>query len=639
MRLLSVYDLVFRNMKKNMKHYYLYFFALIFSVSLYYVFASLQFDSTIAQETSLSSSMASGFKVANVLLIAIAGVFVIYANSIFLTRRSREIGLYQLIGLTKGAVVRMLLLENFLLSVGALIVGVLAGTLVSRLFLLLLLKIVGLSQPVSMTFSQDAFMRTFIVFLIVIVLTSVQMIHTIYKKSLIQLFQADQQTDLEVRPQTWKSAMTAILGIGFIAFGYWLSGRMINSWLLMNMFIVLGSTIFGTYLLFKVSISWIFDLLRRAKNGHLSLKDSLSLASFMHRMKNNANSLTVITVLSAMAMTMIAVAYSAYYSAGESARNTMPQDYQFFENGANNLSLETMEQLKQQFDQNGIHYTESAISTYDVELTLVDEVNHPFIENQYKVGIVSKEDLKHTRYQNIEGETTFHFPSMTWVFKQVKWPLHGQVGDQQLTLNHVSDSGVFNGAFNEASLVVEPEVYEQLKKYKVKDGETRYALNVADDQQKEAFALYEAIVQDVEMSNAYYGEYEAFIQGSGLMIFIASFLGLVFLISTGSILYFKQMTEAEQEKKYYRTLRQLGFSISEIMGGIKRKQLFVFGLPLMIGLLHSWFAVKSADLLFATNVTVPTLIAMGVYSIIYASFAILTIGYYKNIVKESLSHI
>lgn len=636
MRLLTVYDLVFRNMKKNITHYYLYFFALIFSVALYYVFASLQFDSTIAHETSLSSSMTSGFKVANVLLIVIASVFIIYANSIFLTRRSREIGLYQLIGLTKSAVARMLLLENFLLSIGALIVGVFAGTLVSRLFLLLLLKIVGLSQPVSMTFSQEALMRTLLVFFIVIVVTSVQMIRVVYKKSLIQLFQADQQTDVEVRPQTWKSAILAIVGIGFITFGYWLSGRMINSWLIMNMFLVLGSTIFGTYLVFKVTISWIFNRIRRAKNGHVSLKDSLSIASLMHRMKGNANSLTVITVLSAMAMTMISVAYSAYFSASESARNAMPQDYQFYENGVNNLSLHTMDQLKQQFDQNGIHYTESIIPTFYVELTLLDEVNHPFIDNQYNVGIVSKEDLKHTRYQQVEGETTFHYPSMTWIFKQVKWPLHGQVGDQQLTLQHISESSVFNATFNEASLVVEPEVYEQLKAFKVQDGETRYALNVADDQQKEAFALYEAILQDVEMPNAYYGVYEESIQGSGLFIFIAAFLGLVFLISTGSILYFKQMTEAEQEKKYYRTLRQLGFSISEIMGGIKRKQLFVFGLPLLIGLLHSWFAVKSADIFFSTNVTVPTLIAMGVYSSIYALFALLAIGYYKNIVKESM---
>ena len=133
---MTLFDLVLRNMKKNVKHYYLYFFALIFSVALYFVFASLQFDTTVAERTALSSSMTSGFKAANILLIIIAGIFIIYANSIFLTRRSKEIGLYQLIGLTKNAVAKMLIIENVLLSFGALIVGILTGTVVSRLFLL-----------------------------------------------------------------------------------------------------------------------------------------------------------------------------------------------------------------------------------------------------------------------------------------------------------------------------------------------------------------------------------------------------------------------------------------------------------------------------------------------------------------------
>ena len=81
------------------------------------------------------------FKVAGILLLFIAGIFVVYANAIFLKRRSREIGLYQLIGLSKSKVARLLIIENVLLSAGALIIGIGAGMLVSRLFLLLLMKL------------------------------------------------------------------------------------------------------------------------------------------------------------------------------------------------------------------------------------------------------------------------------------------------------------------------------------------------------------------------------------------------------------------------------------------------------------------------------------------------------------------
>ena len=125
-------------------------------------------------------------------------------------------------------------------------------------------------------------------------------------------------------------------------------------------------------------------------------------------------------------------------------------------------------------------------------------------------------------------------------------------------------------------------------------------------------------------------------QFTGLLIFIAGFLGLVFLISTGSILYFKQMTEADQEKRSYATLRQLGFTVQDIMRGIVRKQVFVFGVPLLIGLLHSIFAIKAASFLFMSDITVPASIAMSLYVLIYLIFALLTVGYYRKTVKAAL---
>lgn len=134
----------------------------------------------------------------------------------------------------------------------------------------------------------------------------------------------------------------------------------------------------------------------------------------------------------------------------------------------------------------------------------------------------------------------------------------------------------------------------------------------------------------------YHTEYEAALQSFGLLIFISGFLGLVFLISTGSILYFKQMTEAEQEKRSYVTLRQLGFDVKDIMRGIMRKQLFVFAIPLLIGLLHSVFAVKAASILVVSSIAVPSAIAMGVYASIYFIFALLTIGYYRKIIKNAI---
>jgi bacitracin transport system permease protein len=93
---LTLFDLVIRSMRKNVKHYFLYFFALIFSTGLYYVFSILQHDPSIVEVTSSDVNFNTAFKVAAILLIFIVVMFTVYANHIFLKRRSKEIGIYQL---------------------------------------------------------------------------------------------------------------------------------------------------------------------------------------------------------------------------------------------------------------------------------------------------------------------------------------------------------------------------------------------------------------------------------------------------------------------------------------------------------------------------------------------------------------
>lgn len=98
---MSLNYIILRNLKKNIKNYYLYVFALIFSVALYFSFVTLQFDPAM-DEVGASIKGGAAIGASSVLLIAIVAIFLLYANTIFIKRRSKEIGLFQLIGLTKG---------------------------------------------------------------------------------------------------------------------------------------------------------------------------------------------------------------------------------------------------------------------------------------------------------------------------------------------------------------------------------------------------------------------------------------------------------------------------------------------------------------------------------------------------------
>ena len=166
---MSLRYIIFRNLRKNLKSYYLYVFALIFSVALYFSFVTLQYDPSM-DEVAASTKGAAAIGTSSVLLIVIVGIFLLYANTIFIKRRSKEIGLFQLIGLTKGKIFGILSTENCILYFGSMALGVLIGFLGSKLVLMILFKILGIDAMTKLYFSPMALFQTLIVFAVLYLL-------------------------------------------------------------------------------------------------------------------------------------------------------------------------------------------------------------------------------------------------------------------------------------------------------------------------------------------------------------------------------------------------------------------------------------------------------------------------------------
>lgn len=644
--MLTVFELALRSMRQNVKHYYLYFFALTFSMSLYFVFTSLQHDQAVQNMVHPSVDFSAGFQIAGVMLVVIVGVFTVSANGIFLRRRSREIGLYQLIGLSKGWIARYLMIESILIGLGALLAAIISGALMSRLFVLILLSLLDLEGIVGISFSASATFKTLMVYLFIFVITSVQMMLKVYRSTLMDLFQADKRPDLTKPPKAVASAIFALLGLALIGYGYELSGH-INKQLFVNALLMLGSIVAGTFLFFRVTIRWCFYRFRKRKDGHLGLTNSLSIAPLMHHTKANANSLTLITLLSAMTITMISMAYSFYYSVEQETRRDLPYDFMFENKRQEALSF------KKDLEKEGIdvkHHVVEAVLT----MGIIHNPNDESDKFEESLLWLPAEQLKQTGTDlNIpsDGEAILYNAGASLAGdldeQSERYPTelgikqHGQT--VMYTLRALMERNIMNLDAPGSQLLVSEATMDKIAEEMV--GTPEYKKNRFDTYQipdKEELAIASSLynakhVSDDQLTYDFYTQYKKVLQTTGLLIFIAAFLGLVFLISTGSILYFKQMTEAEQEKQSFKTLRQLGFDVNMIMRGIIRKQATVFLLPLTIGMLHSIFAIKAASFMIRSNTTFPASIAMTIYTVIYFVFALFTIGYYRNIIKNAMS--
>ncbi|KYG89944.1 FtsX-like permease family protein [Metasolibacillus sp. FSL K6-0083] len=665
---MTINRLIKRSMLKNMRHYFLYFFSLIFSVTLYFSFVTLQFNEEVLKQASNSPTASAGFKAASYLLYFIVLFFVLYANHLFTKRRSKEIGMYQLIGMTKGLIFRLIAIENIVLFSGAVLIGIVTGLLSSRLFTMILMKVLGQESLVQLTFNAKAITQTIVLFSIMLIVILVQLSWMIRRVSLLSLFTASNQTEERVKRFSIWQMLVGALGLVLIGYGYYESTQLFNSnqadRIFINMLLILALTIGGAFLVFRYSVAFIFNLRRLSKNGHLTATDVLAVTPIMHRMKGNAKSLTLITVLTAVSLAISTLAYIAYYSGEQAVATTVPADYVLTtEKGPTFLAL---------LDEHNIDYKEVTYEDIYVQFDVAGLLKNPADEQElfYSEGS-TKRVLSQSTYEQLKGKVELQkdeaiITNMTgYVTKLYGFNKQGEINvtveslgnrledtlkiidvKEESAIIHDGSAGVIY-----AVLVVSDEKYTQYKEFYGKRDRVPQTLVFLENKSDVAMAeeLYmqsgadirKIITNEGEKSiilkqNSYKQEWQDYMNFSGMTIFIAAFLGLAFLLTTGSILYFKQIAEADDEQVSYTTLRKIGFSEQDILRGVIWKQVFNFGVPLSIGLLHSYFAVKSGWFLFGTEMLIPMLIMMGLYILMYIVFMLLSIRYYKKVIKNSL---
>ncbi|MBT2262041.1 MULTISPECIES: ABC transporter permease [Bacillus] len=645
---MNINQLIFRNLKKNLKNYYLYVFALVFSVALYFSFVTLQYSPAL-DDVKGSIKGGAAIKAASVLLIAIVGIFLLYANSIFIKRRGREIGLLQLIGMTKQKIAKLLNAENFILYVFSMGVGIIAGFIGSKLMLMVLFKVTGVSAIANLHFSGRALLQTLIVFFIIYGLIMLRNRWFINRQTILSLFRTTSSTEQRVKKISVFEIIIGVFGIVLISSGYYISSKLFTGSytsmleLLLAMIYILASVIIGTFLFYKGSVSFIANIVRKRKNGYLAIHEVLSLSSIMFRLKSNALLLTIITTVSALAIGLLALSYISYYSAEKTAEQQIPAHFVMGSEKEAATFTRALSDKHIAYDQKQVKVIQAKFDAKKIMDSELKNMNND-------PGVLTLPVISEKNAQNIHvGNNEVILSGYSDLLKKFM-PIQSS-GDVKLLIKEPVDLKVmdmkkdylisYNFTFGGLPVaVVSQNVFEELDKQKdpkLQLENSQYnAVNIKDDKNLEqANSVFTSLkLSDKSMSQLASAQQQK--QTIGLMMFVVGFLGLSFLVTSGCILYFKQMNESEEEQSSYTILRKLGFTEKDLLKGIRLKQLFNFGIPLIIGLLHSYFAVQSGWFLFGGELWTPMLIVMSIYTALYSVFGFLSVQYYKKVIKESL---
>ncbi|GGI40767.1 bacitracin export permease protein BceB [Mammaliicoccus stepanovicii] len=640
-------QIVVKNLKRNIRHYGMYIFSITMSVILFFGFVTLKYSDDL---NGIQSGVKpeAGIKVGVTLLTCIIIIFLLYANQLFIKRRSREMGLYQLIGMTKREVFKIFQLENLVLFVITLFAGTALGIFSSKILFMILFKILDHKQTANLEVSPEAFLQTILLMIGVYIIISIQNYIFIKRKTILSLMNEYQASDTKVKKIKAYELVFGVIGIIMIVLGYYISSMIFENLitntmteLYLRMLTVLFLTIVGAYLLFRCSISLIFNTIRKYKKGMLSVTDVVSTSSIMHKMKTNALSLTIIATVSALAVGLLSLSYISYYNAQETAHSQVPNDYIF-------TNKEKVENFKKSLNKEDIAYSTQNfhIVRYAIDDSKVFSQNENMTGDSTKlpVAVVKASDFDDINLTNNEvavvGYNDF-LDKLTTVNHNEEMTYKINHKTKKLRVKSISKEDYLAPmiSLNSPVYVVSDDTYNQMKHQQPKNEllNHQFGINLKhkSDVQK-AEKVFNEQVDEIDTGRSYQQVYEQSKSNLGLMLFVLGFLGVAFLLSTGCIIYIKQIDETEDETSNYKILRKLGYTSRDMSRGIGLKIGFNFALPLVIGLCHGYFAARSAGFLLGQSFYTPVLIVMALYSLIYIIFGILAYIHSKRVIQQAL---
>ena len=639
--------LVFKNVGKSLQDYTVYFFTLVFGVSIFYMFNSIYEQQQIMVVTEIvSDSMIALRKILSFISVFVAvilGFLIIYANSFFIRRRKKEMGIYMTLGMSKGKISAILVLETFLMGLLALVAGLVTGVFGSQFMSVFTAKIFEADMTAyQFIFSPDGAVKSIIYFAVIFLTVIIFNTIAISKYKLIDLIYGGRKNEqLKIR-NTRLSVLIFLISIAFLGTAY---GLILKNGIFNINKSFLCSIILGTVgsLLFFFSLSGILTMLVQS-NKKLYYKNLTMFVTRQLTSKINTNfiSMSVISIVLLLVIGIFSTGYSMKNILSADLKNTAPYDVSFY--GSNKegkpkaiydslpTSITGMDALSHEYSiyRGSLCYKDFPIefspSSFDMKKRALDFVMfsdyQKFLEMQGK----EKKDLPENEYFIISAGDIYQDIARQFSDKNVTISLgdttlqpKGEVQNMKLSNN---DSGI--------TFVVN-DAYAQ-----VLDQSENHVLNMVCRSLEGSKELQEKLS---EYSNSgvyqergfwYYSSreeiYASTIAMKAIISFLAIYLGIVFMIACAAILAIQQLAQAADNKERYALLRKLGAEKKMLDKALFIQILCYFLLPFLLGMAHSVVGLTAVnDVMKAfkhvsvmNSVLIPALFIVVIYGLYFA---------------------
>lgn len=660
--------LAISNIKRNKGTYIPYMITCICCIAMTYMMFF------VTQSKDLSVQVPDSAMVTSIMFLGIAVIyifsfiFLLYSNSFVMKRRQKEIGLYNILGLEKGHIMKMMAVETLFTSVISIIGGIVTGILGSKLALLLLLKIMHVPAQLGFYVCVPGIAVCAVLFLPVVIVTLFRNVHRVRLSQPIELLRSGNTGEREPKAK-W---LMALLGFICLGSGYYIAVTTKSPVTALGLFFAAVLLVMaGTYLLFTAGSIAVLKMMRWKKGFYYKIKNFTSISGMIYRMKQNAMGLASICILSTGVLLMLSTTVSLNMGIEDSLSDMFPYDAGFT---FNNVTFEEVPRLRKAFDEavekEKVPYEEK-VTQVILDISIARNGNEMEILTRDTAASANVEYLTvvpEEEYEKISGKTVELKPGEILAFQE-------NGGKGNISLNGVTykvkewlkekptyERG--NNIFYKTTIVVTKEDLQKMdalqKELAGKDrGYLKLEFGLYIEGGKEADIKYGNLLQEdlaplAETLQAEDGDmtpwfrynireehYSSFYTLNGGLLFLGIFLGFIFLVGAGMIIYYKQMSEGYEDKERFEIMQKVGMSRKEVKSAIRRQILMVFFLPLLMAVLHIIMAFpmmsRLLGLLGMMNTELYVLCTAGtiaVFAVIYAAIYMCTAKSYYKIVER-----
>ncbi|AUD25995.1 FtsX-like permease family protein [Bacillus cereus group sp. BC251] len=583
----------FNNIFRNKRTYAAHFLSSAFSIMIFFTYALLLFHPDLQGELKSTSATISaygtmGFTISQGLIFVFSFFFILYSVSSFFKTRKKEFGILMMQGMSMRQLKKLLLIENMLIGLGSICIGILIGLIFSKLVLLISASVLMINNGLPFYTPVKAVLLTIITFLFLFFIVSLFTFKMVKITELVELIRAEEKP----KPEPKSSILLSLLSLISIGYGYFLVFRFISS----SSFTTLGMgvllVIIGTYFLYTQCSVYILHLAKRRESFFLKRTNILTISELIYRMKDNATMFFIVSIVSAVAFT--AIGTTAAIGSKDLVRMTNPYTFLYgdFENNKalnKNLSI-----IKKHLADANIPYRMASASYIYTESNVIvmklSEYNdlakalgyqQETIENEGEIllipGVVSqKHEFKNGDYKKsievIQGEWTKTFQVEKAVenlvlphdTRKIYIAVQDQVYDE---IPITSDPNNIHIPYRTYGFVVDDWI------------KTKRISNelISTFAKEEGSFQFRALTLDLLSAK----------QTNGLLLMASVLVGIVFFTFAASFIYFRLYTDLDRDQQQYKMISKMGLGKRELKKVVTRQLLLMFFLPIIIAVIHT----------------------------------------------------